>query len=597
MVLKFLISCLFIAPLSAWGFSSDRLQEYQKAAQAQKIWQHPQWLKLGHYRKNLISGYQSPLQGDFFISPSGKSDPQAELQATIATLFTEKQAQLQCRYLARTSWLKDILQIQPEDLAACPEREAWKAKLGAQEVYLVFAASDLSSAGSSFGHTFLRLHNPKNKKELELLDYGVNYAASTGEDSGAIYALKGVAGFYPGVFSMLPYYQKIREYTNLEGRDLWEYRLDLSPAEVEMMVDHLLELEGSYANYYFANDNCSQQILELLEVARPQLNVSSHFRDMTIPLDTVKLLADRGVLQQEKMRMALRGQWQAYYSLLGPAQKVIFKNFSETQKEDLIKDFTPQEKAEILEASLSYLALLEYRQQKEMRSQKYQLSVARAHLGAQTKPLEIAKPSSPLNSPDSVGFYLGGGEDNHQSFYRFKLRRAFHDLLSDDSGLTPFSHLEVGSLDFRYYPEDRKTDLYHLTLLKILSTTPVTEFETPWSWMLDIGSEPKLAPFLRLGAGWSYDLFSSTRGSFLIVSENTQLADVAEFGAGFEAMVMSKGKDWRALGGAQYLRDFKSTENIWTYTMGLSFDVLAKEVRLENKWRKEVPEWTLSIIF
>ena len=162
-------------------------------------------------------------------------------------LFTAKKSQ--CRYLARTSWLKKELSVYPEDLQPCLERDSWKELLGAKEIYLIFAASDLSSAASSFGHTFLRLHNPKNTGKLDLLDYGVNYAAVTGEESGALYAIKGLFGSYPGTFSMQPYHQKIREYTNLEGRDLWEYRLHLTPEEVTFIIDHLLELEGSWAPY------------------------------------------------------------------------------------------------------------------------------------------------------------------------------------------------------------------------------------------------------------------------------------------------------------------------------------------------------------
>ncbi len=88
------------------------------------------------------------------------------------------------------SWLKKVLDLQSDDIVLCPERDLWKKQLGAQEMYLIFASGDLNNPGSSFGHTFLRVHNPKNIKELELLDYGINYAAITGKDSGASVRLK-----------------------------------------------------------------------------------------------------------------------------------------------------------------------------------------------------------------------------------------------------------------------------------------------------------------------------------------------------------------------------------------------------------------------
>ncbi|MBO9667679.1 MAG: DUF4105 domain-containing protein, partial [Bdellovibrio sp.] len=248
MVLKLLSFILLLsAPHLVWGFSFAQTESYKKQALELKLDESPAWLRLGHYRKSWTGSYHSPIRGNFFVASDGQKNPRTELLSTIDLLFSEKSAQQQCRYLARVSWLKKSLSIQPQDLVACPERDEWKKRLGATEAYLIFAASDLSSAPSSFGHTFLRMHNPKNTGQLDLLDYGINYAASTGTEDGALYALKGIFGYYPGSYSMLPYHQKIREYSNLEGRDLWEYRLNLSPAQVELMINHLLELEGSYA--------------------------------------------------------------------------------------------------------------------------------------------------------------------------------------------------------------------------------------------------------------------------------------------------------------------------------------------------------------
>ena len=50
---------------------------------------------------------------------------------------------------------------------------------------------------------------------------------------------------------MLPYYEKIKEYSNLENRDIWEYSLEFTPDEVERMLLHLWELKDIYTDYYF----------------------------------------------------------------------------------------------------------------------------------------------------------------------------------------------------------------------------------------------------------------------------------------------------------------------------------------------------------
>ncbi|WP_415062517.1 DUF4105 domain-containing protein [Bdellovibrio sp.] len=590
-----------MTPLSTWGFSSERVSHYQNYAQENELWNSSQWLRLGHYRKNLWGESHSPILGNFFVSPVGASDPRQELLATIQLLFEKKEtAQIsQCRYLARTAWLKKVLPLESEDLVSCPKQEQWKRQLGAEELYIVFAASDLNSAGSSFGHTFLRVHNPKNTHELELLDYGINYAAVTGEDSGALYALKGLSGFYPGAYSMLPYYQKIREYTNLEGRDLWEYRLDFSKEEVQFLIDHLLELEGSYAPYYFTNENCSKQIMELIDVVRPDHDFSGSFENISIPLDTVKALSENNLLKEEKLRMSLQAEWRSRYSNLGYSEKRSLQNLIESKDQKILSELPAKEQAKTLEATMSYLAIQEYRQQKDLKHEKYALSVARARLGNQTDPVEVLKPKSPLQSADSVAYYFGYGKFDSHDFYRLKYRRAFHDLLSDDSGLSAFSHLEVMSFEFRYFPELQNLDLYRWIFIKILSTAPVTELDTPLSWRLDIGTEPRLSPFLNFGAGlsWDFSLFSQSRFSLFAISENYDLAEVAKPHLGLEGLLMFKGSWGRSFLSGKYLQNFSSGEAFPDCGFGISKNVFKSEIRIETRMKDRTPEIALSVVF
>ncbi|QDK36228.1 DUF4105 domain-containing protein [Bdellovibrio sp. NC01] len=605
MVLNFLVlAFMLVAPQITWGFSfadtQSRIELYKQQAKDKKLAHSSQWLRLGHYRSSTFGGYHSPIQGNFFIAPHGNKDPEAELDATLQLLFTAKKAQ--CRYLARTSWLKKELSIYPEDLQSCPERDSWKELLGAKEIYLIFAASDLSSAASSFGHTFLRLHNPKNTGKLELLDYGVNYAAVTGEESGALYAIKGLFGSYPGTFSMQPYHQKIREYTNLEGRDLWEYRLHLTPDEVTFIIDHLLELEGSWAPYYFSDDNCSAQILELIEVAKPDIDLTSQFHDFVIPLDTVKALESKWMLDSEKVRPSLQAEWHTRYANLNFDQRKavveIIKDKSVAEPHYL--SLNPKQKAESIEASLSYLALTEYREQKEKKDEKYQLALARSKLGKVTEPIVIPPPPSPLTSPDTTAVYWGYGKDLGQDFYSFKWRRGFHDLLSDDSGLAPFSQLDFFSAEVRYMPTRQNWDLYQFTFLNIITTYPWTEFERPLSWKVDVGTQPKLAPYFNggIGAGVDVALPKAARATMFVITENDHLLEVANPHFGVEGLLVNKWTEhFRTMLDAKYLYSTSEGRSFGDYSAGLSYSEFKTEIRFEGEIRDNHDQWKLSIIF
>jgi len=36
----------------------------------------------------------------------------------------------------------------------------------------------------------------------------------------------------------MPYYLKVREYNDMENRDVWEYELNLSPEEIDRLLMH-----------------------------------------------------------------------------------------------------------------------------------------------------------------------------------------------------------------------------------------------------------------------------------------------------------------------------------------------------------------------
>ena len=83
-----------------------------------------------------------------------------------------------------------------------------------------------------YGHTLLRIDARDQDERTRLLAYAFNSAAAVQEPNGLTFAVQGLLGGYPGTFSVLPYYVKVREYTDLENRDLWEYELALETHEV-----------------------------------------------------------------------------------------------------------------------------------------------------------------------------------------------------------------------------------------------------------------------------------------------------------------------------------------------------------------------------
>ncbi len=215
----------------------------------------------------------------------------------------------QCAFPARFAWLAAALETAGDAIprVPCPALDAWRADLGpVAGVSLIFPEAYMNNPASMFGHTLLRLDRaPPDAHEdrRDLLAYAVNFAADTGDDGGALFAVKGLTGLYPGTFSLWPYYEKVQQYGDWERRDIWEYRLALAPAEIERLLLHVFELRQVRFDYFFFDENCSYQLLGLLEVARPGLALRDRFHGWAIPADTVRaVLGETGLAAEPAWR-------------------------------------------------------------------------------------------------------------------------------------------------------------------------------------------------------------------------------------------------------------------------------------------------------
>jgi len=218
------------------------LQQYLDLAQQKQLDQQITWQRLMYadQKQNSEVSYAG-----YFYAKDGKTNLKSELQADIKALFLEAadNQSIRCKFPARSRWLMQQLNIESTQLpqANCTEFEEWINQIKPYKATLIYATDFMGNPSSMFGHTLLRL-DPKDQKQLNLVSYAVNYAATVKGDDNWSYAWKGLTGQYPGEYSLMPYYRKVKEYGDFESRDLWEYELNLTPEETRFLVEHIWEM-------------------------------------------------------------------------------------------------------------------------------------------------------------------------------------------------------------------------------------------------------------------------------------------------------------------------------------------------------------------
>lgn len=515
MMSRLLLLSLVLMGLSSGVFAADSayLQQLRGEAQRLRLAAKPEWLNLVHYKPRLLLPGVESLVDDpgFFNAPDGKTDPQAELAATLRRFFSsahdKKGGQTaQCMFVARYHWLRQQLHFDAQRLPeqACPQFEQWRKTLNAESVTLVFPAAYLNNPASMFGHTLLRIDARGQTPRTRLLAYSVNYAAATRETNGFLFAAKGVFGGYAGVFSVAPYYDKVNEYSDIENRDIWEYHLNLSPAEVERLLEHVWELGHTWFRYYFFDENCSYNLLSLLDVVRPSMKLTDQFRWYAIPSETVRAVtrvpgllgkvvyrpARSTVLRYRLQQMPAREQDLAHdlvrrqaparASLTGPRMQAL----------------TPLEQAHVLDLAFEYLdyeRLEGKRDKKAVASRLLALLGARSRLQVTDPPLTVPRPAVRPDAGHRSGLAaFGYGQRDGQTYAELRLRPAYHELMDPQGGYVRGAQINFLDLRLRRYqgagPAARdQLRLEQFTLLNIVSLTPRNRLFKSLSWHLDLG--------------------------------------------------------------------------------------------------------------
>ena len=478
-----------------------------REARALRLAEDRGWLHLGHYRGKLAGGLESEADGeDFFLSPRGKKSPIDEMSATLAGFFSEpvrgaEQDHPICRFPARLAWLDAHLRFDRALLPApdCALLRAYRASLDAAKVRLIFSSYYLNTPASAFGHTFLRIDSNKSRgaaARRDLLDYGIDFSANVDTGNSVIYAIKGLTGRFDGVFRKLPYYFKVREYNDVESRDLWEYALRLGPEAVARVVDHLWELGYTSFDYYYLSENCSYHVLGTIAAAVPGAGLLDDLRFPVLPTDTVKALERADLIESIEYRPSLRTVFRARVEGLDRRERELVAELAHEPDRPLPADMPAARRALVLEAAQDRIDIKHYTELLEDPDSrgahmKQRLLERRAELDVVSQEVSVPTPWTqlPHGGHGSRRWGLTGGADlDGHPFGSLHYRLALHDLSDPSTGFPDTMAIEFLRSELRFAGETRRVRLEELSLIEITSLTPMDSFEKRPSWRFGVGS-------------------------------------------------------------------------------------------------------------
>lgn len=508
---------------------SSFLWAQEDEAQLRILANSPLWRRLLHIdqRRYLPNGDKILIE------------PLLELKKTIQLFREQTEVKLgipaqypECAYISRYLFLKEHLKL--PDKRACPEYDQWIKSLNPKSISLILASPYAHHPASLFGHTFFKIETDYHSSNSDLLSYGINYSAITDTDNGLVFALLGLTGGYQGHFSLMPYFLKLNEYSYMESRDLWEYKLNIPKTKIDFLISHIWELESNgYFKYYFMDENCSYQLLKLLEIIYPELDLTSHFKVFVPPIDTIKVLYKHPELITDiNYRPSIFTKVKAHFEKLDRDQKQLFLNslnqlteatlqkINDTKVLDLIIEYLEYKK----DKSPIFLSLLKYR----------------AKFSNPKEEVKIIPPAVPHKSHDisKIGTSLSVQKEQKPKF-AFLYKVGFHDLYNPKNGYPSLTELNI--LETKIFYQNNHLAFDYLDIINVTALNPNDFNQINLSWLANL-KVVRNAVNSKVAMGNTYSHFKNQTFA-LLLGPYLNVGDIPkhfEMGAYFHHLILGE---------------------------------------------------------
>ncbi|MBK8395176.1 MAG: DUF4105 domain-containing protein [Leptospiraceae bacterium] len=435
---------------------------------------------------------------DFFISPNGKNSPELELKASLDEFLKNSENQIECSFPARFFWLRKELNIDQNIIPfpECKKLEEFKLQMRSKSISILFTSFYPEHPASLFGHSAIKL-NEEIPNSGDADDLVITYAASIPQKVDPFsYLYKGLTGGFPGSFEIQKFKFKIIESTEKENRDIWEFKLNLNKEEIDQLVRHLWEMQKTHFDYYFFNENCSFRILTLLEVARPELNLTKDVKLLVFPAEIIKQIVNQeNLLENVIYYSSILERYKNKYEYLNKNEIQILKEIV-NGKIDNGRYLSEIRRALVYDTAIDlYILKNSGDQLDDSKKENFQNNLNQFYQYRQDPNLlkslsgysSSSLNSNPYFSHEPSQIIGSVGNSSNGSFIDFKFRPVLRDFTDSYLGYSPYNQLFFLNSNVRYYEKNNSLRINEIHFLQMTSLNPIGKLLYKPSWRIDSG--------------------------------------------------------------------------------------------------------------
>lgn len=509
-VLVFYQNSIFIIGVSlflAFDANSNEINDFLNKYDELSVEQKYQWSAMLHFKgsKSIIT------DKNFFFSRIGNKNPRDEFKETVKSFLSKEKLDNNhsiCRFPARYQWIYKNIGLLNSKFPnpKCQDYKNYIKNISPEKVKLVFASENVNNIISMMGHIFIKIEGVNGNKPVS---HSLGYFAGFDEKSSPLTIFKSITFGIDGFYILEPYSKSIEKYNNDQKRSLWEYELEFTKEQNEILVNHIWEMKNISTKYQFISHNCGSAILYLLGIV--DRIIADNHSNLDAPIDIVKNIKSLGYIKKAEILPADNYYFRMVEDNFSLNDKVLIQKIISGADLEIIKKYDKKRKFEILEGlkiALNHNLVSE----KISRDfyEKTMILIDNESIDSLNNKLKY-NVKNPLKKSKSSSFEFGykkqGGD---RDFTSFNFNPVYKDLMDNDSGYFNNFELKLANFEGGYYDKNQKLRIDNIDLIKVKNIIPYDYLVGGVSGGFKINLERqnfdsesnKLFPNLNIGSGF-----------------------------------------------------------------------------------------------
>jgi hypothetical protein len=250
-----------------------------------------------------------------------------------------------------------------------------------------------------------------------------------------------------------------------------------------------------YADYYFLDENCSYDLLFLVEAARPSARLTDRNRGFFVtPIETLRSVLAEGLADNVVFRPSAARKIRQKASMAGKEDTVLARSLALGEAEPAAVTegpFPGPDKAVTLDVASDFTHYLYLKEEipKDVYQKRY-LGILTARSGIAGPPPDyppIPVPPPPQSGHPTSRATLSAGSRGGDPFLEIAYRPAYHSLDDPAEGFSEGAQIVFSEAAARWYPGDGRVRLQEWDLIDIVSISPRDTLFRPASWKVRTG--------------------------------------------------------------------------------------------------------------